>query len=516
MTGKPGAGKSYESVAHTIMPALAAGRRVVTNIPLDIQVIGVVLAKQITASGWSLPDARAIFDAGGRLAADGYLNEDGRARDLAKIEHVESAVKAIAEPAELRMELWAEPDADVLYFPSDVWRTPPKPSKGEAWQARAHKAAQDVRRMWFAGAIDLPGALFVLDEVWRLWPSGMRQDTVPVDERRFLAEHRHAVADGRSQEIALLVQSERNISSWPLEQVDHWVQLVKLNKLGIRGGYKARIWDSVDRDRTLLRKEVRRYDPRYWRCYQSATRAMLTSVARVDGDGIRFDVEQWQIGRPFARAHGVGDEEATDSRASLFGAGRGAKLALGGLAAVAAVAALGWWFLSGGGVAGVGGDDAAAVGGDDAAAVRIESAPAVHDQPLRATAADAAGAAGAGEDTAPGAPDAGDDQGIGRAAIARAALATATRRGQLAELVAAFDGPVALEPSWWRGATTVEDKIAMCAAANCGRIELARVAHVRVAECIAEVAGRLVLCGSVEKAGEEETEAGVDLAIPPT
>ena len=508
MTGRPGSGKSYEAVAYAIMPALAAGRRVVTNIPLDIQTIGVILAKQITASGWALPDALECSDAGGRLAADAYLNADGREADATLLESVETAIADIAEPAKLRASAWDEPTADVLYFPSDVWRTPAKPGKGD--DARGWQAAQHVRAAWFKLALETPGALFVLDEVWRLWPSGQLQATVPVEERSFLAEHRHAVADGRAQEIVLLVQSRRNMASWPMAQVDHWVQLNKLNKLGISNGYKTRIWDSVELDATLLRKEVRRYDPRYWRCYQSATRAMYTDRPTVTTDGITYEVERWQIGHPFSRhAGGVGDESTTDARASVFGGGRGVRLALiaaGFLAAVAGVFV--WWFSMGAmaGAPAVAGDDdgAAAVqpgapvaGHGAAALVRNEGAQAVHvvDQPLPAAAPAAAA-------------------GLAREAFARAALASTAQRTALAELVAGFDGRAALEPAWLAGASVVPDRIALCAGRNCGRVDLAQVRHVRVAECVATVAGRVVLCGSAEEGGgddDEDSEAGVDL-----
>lgn len=37
LLGRPGGGKSYEAVVHHILPALQAGRRVVTNIPLSLQ-----------------------------------------------------------------------------------------------------------------------------------------------------------------------------------------------------------------------------------------------------------------------------------------------------------------------------------------------------------------------------------------------------------------------------------------------------------------------------------------------
>jgi len=37
LLGQPGGGKSYEAVAFHILPALAQGRKVITNMPLDLE-----------------------------------------------------------------------------------------------------------------------------------------------------------------------------------------------------------------------------------------------------------------------------------------------------------------------------------------------------------------------------------------------------------------------------------------------------------------------------------------------
>ena len=42
LIGPPGAGKSYEAVVYHLLPALARGRRVVTNLPLDLERLGAI------------------------------------------------------------------------------------------------------------------------------------------------------------------------------------------------------------------------------------------------------------------------------------------------------------------------------------------------------------------------------------------------------------------------------------------------------------------------------------------
>jgi zona occludens toxin len=37
LSGRPGSGKSYEAVVTHILPALQQGRKIVTNIPLNIE-----------------------------------------------------------------------------------------------------------------------------------------------------------------------------------------------------------------------------------------------------------------------------------------------------------------------------------------------------------------------------------------------------------------------------------------------------------------------------------------------
>jgi len=42
LEGVPGSGMSYEAVAYHVIPALKAGRKVVTNLPLNVEAIRAV------------------------------------------------------------------------------------------------------------------------------------------------------------------------------------------------------------------------------------------------------------------------------------------------------------------------------------------------------------------------------------------------------------------------------------------------------------------------------------------
>lgn len=77
IVGRPGSGKSYESVVYHILPAIKAGRRVVTNIPLKLD-------KIVDVFGKSALDLITVID--GKLNQYGSLDRPfGKANDY--IEH---------------------------------------------------------------------------------------------------------------------------------------------------------------------------------------------------------------------------------------------------------------------------------------------------------------------------------------------------------------------------------------------------------------------------------------------
>nr|MBV6631301.1 hypothetical protein [Oceanococcus sp. HetDA_MAG_MS8] len=82
-----------------------------------------------------------------------------------------------------------------------------------------------------------PGAVVVLDELWRLWPSGMKTNIVPEDNKSFLAEHRHRVGeDGFSTEIAFITQDCGQLAAFARQLIEHTYIMQKPTALGIRSG----------------------------------------------------------------------------------------------------------------------------------------------------------------------------------------------------------------------------------------------------------------------------------------
>lgn len=189
-TGLPGAGKSYAVVEHQVLPALKAGRRVVTNIPL----------------AWDL--VRAEFPN--------------------------------AEAVELPLEkIQASPELMLEYV--------------------------------------TPGSVLVLDEVWRIFPSGLKANQVPEPYRKLLAEHRHMVnGAGMACQIVLVTQDLAQIAAFARQLVEQTFRTVKLSSVGIRGGYRLDVFNGpISGPNPSLQGRLReiygRYRPDVWKYYQSHT-----------------------------------------------------------------------------------------------------------------------------------------------------------------------------------------------------------------------------------------------------
>ncbi len=202
-TGLPGSGKSYSAVTFGIMPAIKAGRAIVTNLPLNVDVI---------------------------------LSE-----------YPEAEIKLI--------------DLD------DFKGTDPKLLEKEM----------------------TPGALVVLDELWRLWPSGTKTAAVPEDHKTFLAEHRHRVgSDGRATDILFVTQDLSQIASFARALVDKTYITQKLDALGSTKRAKINMYQgAVTGQRGPQAAHIRtssvKYHPENFRYYRSHTKSETGEAGTEEG-----------------------------------------------------------------------------------------------------------------------------------------------------------------------------------------------------------------------------------------
>lgn len=188
--GLPRSGKTYNAVANTIIPALRAGRIVVTNIPLHMDRI---------------------------------------------------------------LELF--PLADVRPFPINEIAQEP----GRIFDYVPH------------------GCVLVMDEVWRLFPAGLKAHQVPTEFKQLLAEHGHMVDEhGNAMTITLVTQDLAQISAFARLLVEQTFLHTKLSHLGSDGSFRVRIFHGpVTGQNPPKSNEIRmilgRYDEKIYRLYKSHT-----------------------------------------------------------------------------------------------------------------------------------------------------------------------------------------------------------------------------------------------------
>jgi len=122
-----------------------------------------------------------------------------------------------------------------------------------------------------------PGAVIVLDEVWRLWPAGARADKIPEAFRSFLAEHRHRMNEsGDSQQIVLVTQDLKQIAAFARQQIEQTFRCVKLSFVGSAKRFRVDIFQGPAEGPNppvsqRLRQLFGRYDKRVYGFYVSHT-----------------------------------------------------------------------------------------------------------------------------------------------------------------------------------------------------------------------------------------------------
>lgn len=189
--GLPGAGKSYSVVEFQILPALRAGRQVVTNLPVKVDLL--------RAEFPSAPPV-VLFDV---------------------------------------QELAVRPESIMELAP--------------------------------------PGCVFVLDEAWRLFPSGQRADKVPEAFRSFFAEHRHRVGkSGDSTQIVVVTQDLGQVSTFCRQLVEETFRMVKLSHVGLSKRFRVDVFNGPVTGPSppvsqRLRQLPGRYEARVFRFYVSHT-----------------------------------------------------------------------------------------------------------------------------------------------------------------------------------------------------------------------------------------------------
>ena len=97
---------------------------------------------------------------------------------------------------------------------------------------------------WFDDKFE-PGAIILIDELWRLWPSGLKANNALEQHKEFLSMHRHKVgSNGRSSEIYLLTQDLSQIANFARVLVDKTYRTTKLDVIGKPNSYRVDIFQG--------------------------------------------------------------------------------------------------------------------------------------------------------------------------------------------------------------------------------------------------------------------------------
>ncbi|WP_138438227.1 zonular occludens toxin domain-containing protein [Marinobacter alexandrii] len=188
--GLPGSGKSYGVVENVVIPALDAGRHIITNIPLKL----------------------------GRLSDD---YPQGR----------------------VTMFDNKEAEEDPTFF--DLERHP-------------------------------AGVIWIIDEAWRFWKSGMKATNIPQCQKEFFTEHRHNVGpDGRTNEIVLVTQDLAQLCAFVRGLVEETYRAVKLTAIGQKNKYRVDVYMGAatgQKPGKPMRQLYGSYKPEIYQYYKSHTR----------------------------------------------------------------------------------------------------------------------------------------------------------------------------------------------------------------------------------------------------
>lgn len=154
------------------------------------------------------------------------------------------------------------------------------------------------------------GAVVVIDEPWRFWPSGLKANHMKEREKSFFAEHGHRVGEnGLTLEIVLVTQDLAQLCAFIRQLVDKTFRVQKLDGLGFKSKFVTNVYQGcVTGDRPPKDRHIQRvissYRPEVWRFYQSHTQGAVDGLVGVeestDGRASKFGSLRWRVGAPLA------------------------------------------------------------------------------------------------------------------------------------------------------------------------------------------------------------------------
>lgn len=228
LEGIPGSGKSYEAVAYHVLPALQAGRKVITNLPLNVDAFAAIdpAYRDLIELRQTAAPIRGEWDASDIANKPAFrLFEDGRIEPPIKTSLQKTKIGTFEKVSEK-----LNPFAGVWCYYSD-WKN----EEGL-------------------------GPLFVVDECHNALEN--------LDTSREVVEwykiHRHYNAD-----VLLITQSFRDINQPIARLIATLIRCRKADVLGNKDEYIRKVHAGYRGG--LIQTDIRKYEPQYFSLYKSNT-----------------------------------------------------------------------------------------------------------------------------------------------------------------------------------------------------------------------------------------------------
>jgi len=139
------------------------------------------------------------------------------------------------------------------------------------------------------------GAILVIDELWRLWAAGITSNKARMQDKEFLAEHRHLVNQhtGKSTSICFVTQDLAQISNFAKLLVDKTFKSTKLDAVGANNRFRVDIYQGQVSgtnipDKSLITQKFCKYDKDVYAAYVSHTKSEIAGDESRSDDRFNF------------------------------------------------------------------------------------------------------------------------------------------------------------------------------------------------------------------------------------
>lgn len=151
---------------------------------------------------------------------------------------------------------------------------------------------------WFNNVFEA-GSIIVLDEVWRLWPAGLKANAAREEDKIFLAEHRHQVgSNGFSTEIYLVTQDLSQVAMFARSLVENTFRMVKRSNIGFDRRFRVDVYfGAVTGNKPSLSMRER----------------------EIHGGVFKKEIYAYYKSHTKSQTGGAGDETRTDKRFNVLG-----------------------------------------------------------------------------------------------------------------------------------------------------------------------------------------------------